>query len=98
MRPDHSREQAWPELSLEAWSDTCATLHMWTQIVGKVRLVRSPWVNHSWHVPLYLTSTGLPTSPIPYGVRTFQIDFDFIGHQLTIQLSDGRPAGFSLEP
>jgi hypothetical protein len=98
MRPDHSREQAWPELSLEAWSDTCATLHMWTQIVGKVRLVRSPWVNHSWHVPLYLTSTGLTTSPIPYGVRAFQIDFDFIRHYLTIRSSDGGAAGSALGP
>ena len=90
--------EIWPELPLEAWSDTCATLHMWTQIVGKVRLVQSPWVNHSWHVPLYVTPTGLTTSPIPYGVRTFRIDFDFIEHQLTIQSSDGRNAGFPLAP
>ncbi len=89
--------EAWPELPLEAWSDTCATLHMWTQIVGKIRLVQSPWVNHSWHVPLYVTSTGLTSSPIPYGVRTFQIDFDLIRHRLTIQESDGRSGGFPLE-
>ncbi len=92
------REEAWPSLPLEVWSDTCATLHMWTQIVGKIRLIQSPWVNHSWQVTLYVTSTGLTTSPIPYGLRTFQIDFDFTNHQLAIRASDGRTAGFSLEP
>ena len=71
---------------------------MWTQIVGKIRLVQTPWVNHSWHVPLYVTSTGLTTSPIPYGFRTFQIDFDFISHQLAIRVSDGRASSFPLEP
>ena len=90
--------EAWPSLPLEAWSDTCATLHMWTQIVGKIRLAQSPWINHSWHVTLYVTSRGLTTSPIPYGNRTFQIDFDFINHQITIQSSDGGMAGFSLQP
>jgi hypothetical protein len=90
-------QQAWPTLPLEAWSDTCATLHMWTQIVGKIRLTQSPWINHSWHVTLYVTSTGLTTSPIPYGLRTFQIDFDFIHHQLAIQASDGGAAAFPLE-
>src|SRR5258708_2359825 len=89
--------EAWPELPLEAWSDTCATLHMWTQIVGKIRLVQSPWVNHSWHVPLYVTSAGLTSSPIPYGTRTFQIDFNLIRHRLSIQASDGRSGGFPLE-
>lgn len=92
------REEAWPSLPLEDWTDTCATLHLWTQIVGKIRLIQSPWINHSWHVTLYVTSTGLTTSPIPYGVRTFQIDFDFINNQLAVRASDGRVAGFSLEP
>jgi hypothetical protein len=92
------RETAWPSLPLEAWADTRATLHMWTQIVGKIRLIQSPWVNHSWHVPYYVTSTGLTTSPIPHGFQTFQIDFDFIQHQLEIRASDGRMGGFSLEP
>jgi Family of unknown function (DUF5996) len=102
MEPDFmsntSNAEAWPSLPLEAWSDTCATLHMWTQIVGKIRLAQSPWINHSWHVTLYVTSRGLTTSPIPYGNRTFQIDFDFINHQITIQSSDGGMAGFSLQP
>ncbi len=76
------RIETWPSLPLEAWSDTCATLHMWTQIVGKIRLVQSPWINHSWHVTLYVTARGLTTTPIPYGNRVFQIDFDFIAHRL----------------
>jgi len=92
------REKAWPSLPLEAWSDTYATLHMWTQIVGKIRLAQSPWVNHSWHVTLAVTSSGLTTSSIPYRNRTFQIDFDFINHQLVIHTSDGRTGGFPLEP
>ena len=91
------REEAWPSLPIEAWSETYATLHM-SQIVGKIRLMQSPWFNHSWHVPLYVTSTGLTTSPIPYGLRTFQIDFDFIDHLLAVRASDGRKAGFSLRP
>lgn len=90
------RSEAWPTLPLEAWKDTYATLHLWTQIVGKVRLAQSPWTNHSWHVTLYVTSRGLTTSPIPYGNRTFQIDFDFIDHQLTVQSSDGLSGGFEL--
>jgi hypothetical protein len=98
MPSTKSDAEAWPRLPLEAWSDTCATLHMWTQIVGKIRLTQSPWVNHSWHVTLYVTARGLTTSPIFYGSRTFDIDFDFIGHELTIQSSDGGVAGFSLQP
>jgi len=93
-----SRPEAWPPLPLEAWTDTYATLHMWTQIVGKVRLARSPWTNHSWHVTLYVTARGLTTSPVPYGVRTFQIDFDFISHQLTVQSSDGLSGHVALQP
>src|SRR5437867_4273831 len=93
-----SRSQAWPSLPLEAWSGTCAALHMWTQIVGKIRLTLSPWLNHSWHVTLYLTARGLTTSPIPYGTRTFQVDFDFIGHQVVVQSSDGGIAGLPLHP
>ena len=89
---------AWPELAFEAWSDTLATLHMWTQVVGKVRLVQSPWVNHSWHVTLYVTARGLSTSPIPYGTRTFEIEFDFIAHQLAIRTSEGRALQIPLEP
>jgi hypothetical protein len=79
----------WPELPLAAWRDSYATLHRWSQIVGKIRLARTPWLNHSWHVTLYVTARGLTTSPIPDGVRTFQIDFDLIDHILRISTSDG---------
>ena len=90
--------EAWPSLPLDAWSDTYATLHMWTQIVGKMRLAQTPWTNHSWHVTLYVTPRGLTTGLIPYGTRTFQIDFDFIAHELKIQCDDGRVASFPLQP
>ena len=89
---------AWPGLALDDWRDTYATLHMWTQIVGKIRLAQSPWINHSWHATLYVTSRGLTTGPIPYGDRTFQIDFDFIDHALTVQSSDGRSGRVMLRP
>ena len=98
MQSFGSRDEAWPSLALESWSDTCATLHMWTQIVGKIRRAQSPWINHSWHVTLYVTSRGLTTSPIPYGARTFQIEFDFLNHNLAIESSDGRTGGLPLEP
>ena len=78
---------AWTELPLDAWQDTCATLHMWTQVVGKVRLALSPRVNHWWEVPLYVNARGLTTSAIPYGNEIFEIQFDFIDHKLTIQTS-----------
>ena len=90
--------EVWPSLPLEAWSDTCATLHRWVQIVGKICLVQNAWVNHSWHATLHVTATGLSTPPIPYDGRIFQIQFDFITHQLTLQSSDGRTGGFALEP
>ena len=88
----------WPELPLAAWSETYATLHMFTQIVGKMRLVQTPRVNHSWHVTLYVTARGLTTSPIPYGAKIFQIDFDFVDHQLRVLSSDGAASWFALEP
>jgi hypothetical protein len=86
----------WPELPTAAWRDTYATLHLWTQIVGKIRLTKSPWLNHSWHVALYVTARGLTTSPIPDALRTFQIDFDFIDHTLRISTSDGAERQFAL--
>ncbi len=93
-----SEQAAWPDLPLAAWSETYQTLHLWLQIVGKVRLATSAWVNHSWHVTLYVTSRGLTTSPMAVGARSFQIDFDFIGHRLTIETSDARNGGFALAP
>jgi len=89
---------AWPELPYSAWADTCTTLHLWMQIVGKVRLVKSPWINHSWHATLYVTCRGLTTSPIPDGRRQFQIDFDFIDHRLLVTTSDGDARMFALVP
>jgi hypothetical protein len=82
-------ESLWPELPTAVWRDTCATLQLWTQIIGKIRLVRTPWLNHSWHVTLYVTARGLTTSPIPNGERSFQIDFDFLDHVLRLSTSDG---------
>jgi hypothetical protein len=98
MKKRESREEFWPALPLEGWSDTCATLHMWTQIVGKIRLRESAPINHGWHSTLYVTARGLTTSPIPHGHRIFQIDFDFIDHTLVIEVSDGRTARVPLEP
>lgn len=87
-----------PALDYNEWKDTCTTLHMWTQIVGKLRLVCSPWVNHSWHVPLYVTARGLTTSPIPYEGRSFEVNFDLIGNKLSIRSSDGRIEEMELRP
>ncbi|HME88388.1 MAG TPA: DUF5996 family protein [Chthoniobacterales bacterium] len=90
--------EVWPELNYAEWKDTCATLHMWTQIIGKIRLTLTPWTNHSWHVTLYLTSRGLTTSPIPHGRNTFEIYFDFIEHNLLILKSDGGQRVIDLKP
>src|SRR2546430_7866977 len=92
---DQSQQQ-WPELPLAAWRNSCATLHLWTQVVGKIRLTRSPWLNHSWHVALYVTARGLTTSPIPDGTRHFEIEFDFIDHTLRMSTSDGARRQFPL--
>ena len=92
------RDAAWPELALAAWKNTYATLHLWTQIVGKIRLSQTPWLNHSWHVVLYVTPRGLTTSPIPSGERTFQLDFDFLDHKLRASASDGGRKEIGLFP
>ena len=96
--PGPLRTDSWPDLPLAAWSETYATLHLFTQIVGKVRLAQTPWVNHSWHVTLYVTARGLTTLPIPYDARTFQIEFDFVDHRLRVLSSDGGISGFELQP
>ncbi len=99
MMPAIMRLEPWPELpSLAKWQDTQETLHRWSQIVGKIRLAKTPWHNHSWHVPLYVTSSGLTTSPIHDGARAFEIDFDFVDHRLRIATSDGQRRSFALEP
>jgi hypothetical protein len=89
---------SWPELPYAAWKETCATLHLWTQIVGKVRLAFTPWLNHSWHVPLYVTASGLTTSPIPYRDRAFEIVFDFNAGVLDLMTSDGARRQIALAP
>ena len=89
---------AWPDLPYAGWRDTLATLQLWTQIVGKVRLSLTPWVNHSWQVPLYVTARGLGTSPMPYGSELLEIEFDFISHDLRVRTSRGEERALALEP
>jgi hypothetical protein len=91
-------DRLWPPLALAEWRDTCATLHMWTQIVGKTRLALAPMENHWWQVPLYVTSRGLTTSAIPCGRGTFTVDFDFIDHKLAVRASDGATRELALKP
>jgi hypothetical protein len=88
----------WPRLELAEWQDTCTTLHLWTQIVGKIRLALAPMQNHWWQVTLYVTPRGLTTSAMPCGQRQIQIDFDFIGHRLLLRTSDGGQEQFDLAP
>ncbi len=96
--PLSSRAESWPDLPYAAWKDTCATLHLWTQIVGKIRLTKTPWLNHSWHVTLKVTSRGLTTPPIIDGGRAFEIAFDFVDHVLWVRTSEGRSRGIDLRP
>jgi len=88
----------WPTLKFAEWQDTLATLHMWTQVVGKIRLRQTPLVNHWWNVPLYVSARGLTTSPMPYEDRIFEIEFDFIDHRLLIECSDGSTTALELRP
>jgi hypothetical protein len=93
-----SGKQTWPTLPLGEWQDTCTTLHMWTQIVGKVRLAQAPMLNHWWQVPFYVTTRGLTTSPIPYGDVSFEVSFDFLDHRLRVQTSKGTIRTLTLTP
>src|SRR6266478_5770226 len=88
----------WPDLPYPAWRGTAATLQLWTQIVGKVRLALTPWLNHSWHVTLYLTARGLSTGPMPAGNRDLEIEFDFIDHVLWLRTTDGHVRQIMLRP
>ncbi|HZP05033.1 MAG TPA: DUF5996 family protein [Terracidiphilus sp.] len=99
--PNHSDDgpdKIWPALPQAAWSDTCATLQLWMQIAGKIRLALTPAINHTWNVTLYPTVRGLTTSPMPYGKRTLQIDFDFLEHALLLETSDGNRRTIPLRP
>lgn len=91
-------DEAWPPLPLQQWEETCNTLQLWTQIVGKTRLALAPMQNHWWQVPLYVTARGLGTSPIPHGERTFEVDFDFVEHRLLVRKSDGKTGALPLVP
>jgi hypothetical protein len=88
----------WPDIPYAAWKDTCTTLHLWTQIVGKYRLARTPWVNHSWHATFYVASRGLTTSLIPAGDRSVEFDFDFVANELVGSTTSGATASFALRP
>jgi hypothetical protein len=90
--------EQWPPLPYEEWKDTYATLHMWTQIVGKVALAQAPPLNHSWSIALLVTPRGLVTHTLPHGARTFTMEFDFIDHQLVIRTSDGEVRSVALAP
>ena len=89
---------AWPPLPLDEWEDTYATLHRWTQVVGKVRLGAMPWTNHSWHTPLYVTVRGLSTALVPHETRAFEVEFDLVDHRLRVATSDGDRRSFPLRP
>jgi Family of unknown function (DUF5996) len=93
-----SAERSWPALELREWAATRDTLHLWLQVIGKVRLAQTPWLNHSWHATSYVTARGLTTSLIPHGNRQFQIDLDLFDHRLSIEATDGRRGGFALTP
>ena len=88
----------WPDLEYQSWRDTAQTLQLWTQIVGKFRLKLTPWLNHGWQVPLYVTARGLGTSPVPVGRDLVEIEFDLIAHRLVARSSRGGDGGFPLAP
>jgi hypothetical protein len=96
--PPQSDAARWPALPYAAWRDTCETLHLWTQVIGKVRLALTPWLNHSWHVTLHVTTRGLGTPLIAHQGRAFTIEFDFIDHVLWLRTSDGHFRQLMLKP
>jgi len=98
MQDQISARNGWPSLKVDDWAPTRDTLHMWTQIVGKIRMAHQPSVNHWWHVPLYVSARGLTTSTVPYGTGAFDIEFDLHDHQLVIRTSDGASGRVALEP
>lgn len=96
--PNTATGMSWPSLRVDEWAQTRATFHLWTQIVGKIRMVLTPALNHWWHVPLYVSPRGLSTGTIPSQSGLFEIEFDLIEHELAIRSSDGRTERFALEP
>jgi len=95
---ENLNDEKYPALPLKDWQETNDTVHMWTQIVGKIRLVQTPLTNQWWNVPLYVTSRGLTTSAMPYEEKSFSIDFDFLSHKLIVQTSFNEGFSFDLEP
>ena len=91
-------EEVWPPLAFDAWRDTAMTLQLWTQVIGKIRLASTPWLNHGWQVPLYVTARGLTTSPMPSGTEIAEIEFDFLQHRLIGRSSNGAAAELALTP
>jgi Family of unknown function (DUF5996) len=98
IAPSLDSNSCWPALPLSSWQDTCETLHMWSQIVGKVRLAFAPPVNHWWNVPLYVNARGLTTSSIPYGSSAFELQFDFVEHRLELSTTTGHVRSIPLAP
>jgi Family of unknown function (DUF5996) len=98
MTAKDDADPIWPDLTYSAWRETLATLHLWTQIVGKIRLALTPWLNHSWQTPLYVTARGLGASPIPIGTEIFEIEFDFVDHRLSVRTSKGAERSLPLQP
>ena len=96
--PQRDVTSPWPALPYEEWRETCATLHLWLQIIGKIRVVQCPWVNHSWHVALRVTATGLTTGLIPCEAGSLQIDFDFVDHRLLMRVTGADAVSLPLEP
>src|SRR5437588_5216964 len=96
--PDHSSEDAWPALRYSDWADTCNTLHLWTQVIGKVKLRLAPLVNHWWGVTLFVSARGLTTGAMPYRDRALQVDFDFCAHELVLRTSDAHEQRIKLAP
>lgn len=95
---DDDKTGSWPRPRVEDWTDTRDTLHMWTQVVGKIRMAYAPPVNHWWHVTLYPSPRGLTTSAVPHGTGVFDLEFDFLDHRLHVRSSDGRTRDVTLEP
>jgi hypothetical protein len=93
-----SAVKIWPHLSYPTWRTTLTTLQLWAQVIGKVRLTLTPWINHSWQVPLYVTARGLGTGPVPFGHEIFEAEFDFIGHSLLFRTSEGAERAMALRP
>jgi hypothetical protein len=98
LTPIAARDVLWPALPLARWRDTAETLHLWTQVIGKARLMQTPWLNHAWHVTLYVSARGLTTGPVPHGDDVFELELDLVSHQLAVRTSQGGRREVPLGP